>query len=724
MSILIFALLLIPSLCFSQSTIGKITFVMGESEIIYPDAPNPKWSRINLDIDIKKGAKIRTGAKGKIKINTVNREVITIYPRSIINLKDTDYKTTIGLSGTLDLSIGTIRATLPSGKNTSFRIKTLFSLSSVTGTDFAVKEKLKRKGRSATVYVFEGTVDLVNTKTGGDRTEISAMQKSTVTPSSLPSKPVIITDNELLEFGIEPELPATEEIVAKIEPEIPENEPIPEPVIEPDPEPEPEPIPEPEPEPEPEIPITPTAETQTSQTNIEPQTNLLQTNIPQTNLPQTNEQIEEPKKERPKPEIDFNFNADIGPMFIDNSSSKSIYSKVILMPELLIGKFGISLYLPLYLKFSKPVVIYNRTDWDFGSYKRVSYRDKFDASDFFIDFFKLFYYIRWSQKGDKVYVKLGSIDSFTIGDGFIMNGYSNMLEFPLNRKLGFEVALDFNLVGFEYMAGNLFNHNLYAFRLFGRPFFKFAKSTPAKKIYIGTYFFEDLNAANNRFDPMIAIWGMDLGTYLLQNDNFNFLIYTDFARFQLKHTILTSNNWVTYNNKTAWVAGFKGNIFILTYKLEYRLLYHGFPSEYFNIFYDTSKSEKLIRVITENITKNGLFIGMGLDIKKYFSAFLSFWENFGRGVHGDNLLHIEMELKKGAIPKFNLHGKFTYDRYHVIGKYLFRPFVDKNTTIKVEGVYSFDKVDLAFVYKQNYAYDENGVLVPVKSISIDTRMSF
>jgi len=66
-----------------------------------------------------------------------------------------------------------------------------------------------------------------------------------------------------------------------------------------------------------------------------------------------------------------------------------------------------------------------------------------------------FLFIRWGKETDPFWIKWGSLENVTLGYGGLVNGYSNMMEFPSVRRVG--INSGFNLSGF---TGNIFVANL------------------------------------------------------------------------------------------------------------------------------------------------------------------------------------------------------------------------------------------------------------------------
>ena len=83
-----------------------------------------------------------------------------------------------------------------------------------------------------------------------------------------------------------------------------------------------------------------------------------------------------------------------------------------------------------------------------------------DEHSFFDVYLPIFRYIRYGQKGEPIFGKIGAIEDLTLGNGFIMYNYSNALFMPETRITGLAFDLDgqffdIPIVGFETVVGNL-----------------------------------------------------------------------------------------------------------------------------------------------------------------------------------------------------------------------------------------------------------------------------
>ena len=64
-------------------------------------------------------------------------------------------------------------------------------------------------------------------------------------------------------------------------------------------------------------------------------------------------------------------------------------------------------------------------------------------------------FIRYGEKSDPVWVKYGSMESVTLGYGGLMNGYSNMMEFPSVRRVGINTGFNVGPVSGEIFLSNV-----------------------------------------------------------------------------------------------------------------------------------------------------------------------------------------------------------------------------------------------------------------------------
>lgn len=110
-----------------------------------------------------------------------------------------------------------------------------------------------------------------------------------------------------------------------------------------------------------------------------------------------------------------------------------IYNQISFRPELRIKKLGIGLDLKIYIDQNGEVYPGN---WDFSD-TETSIKTLMDK----------IYYVRWGNKNDNFYFRVGSLEAVTLGYGGLVERYSNSMEYPQVKKLGLDLILTANLPG-------------------------------------------------------------------------------------------------------------------------------------------------------------------------------------------------------------------------------------------------------------------------------------
>ncbi len=220
-------------------------------------------------------------------------------------------------------------------------------------------------------------------------------------------------------------------------------------------------------------------------------------------------------------------NAYVGSITIDGQ----VYNRWIFTPELNIGKLGVGLYIPAI--FSPDVGIFGFRDWE-----NNDEWDYTDVGDGFHDTLIKFYYISWGEWGDPLYFKIGGIDSFYLGHGFIVDNYSNMIYFPEEIIVGMQFNVNQNLGGFETMLADFSRRQLFGGRIYMRPM---GQNVPLA-IGVSTVYERPKPASrpvgpgplnqptdNDNQLPRILIFGADIEMPILRLDKFTMMLYADGA---------------------------------------------------------------------------------------------------------------------------------------------------------------------------------------------------
>lgn len=195
-------------------------------------------------------------------------------------------------------------------------------------------------------------------------------------------------------------------------------------------------------------------------------------------------------------------------------------------------------------------------------------------------------YVRYGLRGDPLYVKLGSIEDLTLGNGFIMGDYANTRFLPSQRVFGIDVGLDgalfdFPYLGIEVLTGNLAKFDVSGGRIFVRPLI--STGLPIlENIQVGTSLAFDSGVpgltSSESFDPVL-IYGADIFLPVLTGKAFPLAVFTELA--------------FEPNKSSGFMIGAGGRLVsIITYGIQLRLLGNGFVPVYFDANYDLFRAEK------------------------------------------------------------------------------------------------------------------------------------
>ena len=132
--------------------------------------------------------------------------------------------------------------------------------------------------------------------------------------------------------------------------------------------------------------------------------------------------------------LGFLYTQDIDPVYTGSFGSVTInnqvYNQFSLRPELVFRKFGLGL--DLYFYFDQDGNLYDE-NWNFSSSKDV-YKTLVDK----------IYYLRWGVPDDDLYFRVGALPQITLGNGSLVNGYSNVMDYPRVRRTGLNFKYTFS----------------------------------------------------------------------------------------------------------------------------------------------------------------------------------------------------------------------------------------------------------------------------------------
>lgn len=401
----------------------------------------------------------------------------------------------------------------------------------------------------------------------------------------------------------------------------------------------------------------------------------------------------------------FGFGGGIGPEVIGDKT----WTKMLLTPKFSIGKFKMALYIPIYYDPNDGQIWetsrwYNSDEWDFTSVK-----------DFIHDFLLKFQYVQYGEKKpgsmrEKLFFKLGSIDDFELGHGFVMRNYSNMENFPDIRRIGFQFDMDFKAFGFETMMADIYRADIFGARFYVKP--------GKGRLAFGLSHITDIHpdGDDNNF-PVVWTSSLDVEYTLPSLGILTWKVFADVAKqgysvhgTYTNYGVNATDVGPKYTDGLGMTYGVMGRVLFFDYRLAYRYLKNGFMPEYFDSYYETLRGQRAAMLISgAREDYQGWIFEMGLDLGKIGRFALNFQEYYGKTAGSDadqNKLKVELSLHKGVIPKFR--ADFLYERYNTSVKGIFDDFFDANTVATAKLYYEVaEGVEMVATYRRYY--DEAGV---------------
>ncbi|MCX8029115.1 MAG: FecR family protein [Brevinematales bacterium] len=463
--------------------------------------------------------------------------------------------------------------------------------------------------------------------------------------------------------------------------------------------------------------------------------------------PQQNNQVPTQPSQQPQPPSTQPSQTDVLPTFSfgwevsSQNIDGNVWNKIVLSPVFKVGKFGIGLYLVSYWDGKNNIYDttkwYNSKEYDFGFQS-----NSFVVTDFLDDISKKILFLSYGSKGENVFVRLGSIPDITLGHGFLMDRYSNMLGFPAIRKIGFQFDVDFGIWGIETAIADISRSRLFGGRIFLRPLY----GTP----FIGNLGFgisgvvdlEPLSIGGQTFEgnPSVFMLGADIDFPVVDLGVFSLILYADIGKTGIYINGLGENSYMAYLASIygynqgfnllkgeGFATGLKGSIIsMVPYRIEYRRINNQFIPSYFDTLYDAQKELKLSLLLSGTLsTFNGILGSTGVYVTNIAEATILYeqlWPEDDFSIVSINKLvgrfKISKELVKmiSGIPSY---ATITYQRNFIPSAQVFFEDVLRDSTVVLELAYSIDpNTDISISYRRFYLslieYQES-VSIQVKS---------
>jgi len=485
----------------------------------------------------------------------------------------------------------------------------------------------------------------------------------------------------------------------------------------------------------------------------------------------TSDEADEPTRDREPSALEKwfheNMGFEIGTIVIEGET----YAKVIAQPVIRTDKMALGLYLPIIYKSNMldPNDWYqpeSNSEWSFGS-------DQDELWDTLVDINNdLWLKIRFFEYGnplwDTFYLKLGNLDTMTLGHGTLVSEYNNNINFPSVRKVGINTGVTLGNFGLEALLDDAKDPSLVGGRL---------KLGAEKGMAFGIAGVVDINMASDFVNPntlerdpdyygnpIMLGTSLDLELFKINTDLMKLMAFVDGAavtpifrtepdssfNFDYKDRFGLIWDGSSLHNYGA-VAGLRSELLIVDLALDLRYENGTYFHRMFNNIYDRYKLVYLNKMMsylngnTENISEHRLAIygegGFSImdDRIRLMAGYEWPWEFDGSNLKvnmEEDYLKIGLELEKGLIPVYDISGAIYYERVafaQAVADNNLELF-DANTVLSGELVMPLaPTLDLALVASSTTVYDNDGDLqvdsetglpkiVPV--FNIETRIHF
>ena len=268
----------------------------------------------------------------------------------------------------------------------------------------------------------------------------------------------------------------------------------------------------------------------------------------------------------------------------------------------------------------------------------------------FEDYLRIIRYVRWAQKGDPLYIRVGQLDYSMLGHGSIIYNYNNSASYDM-RRTGIELDMNFDKLGFESMYSDLTGRGLLGLRGYVKPlkFTSFAKVPVINNFEVGATYARDLNENadwtyfSNTSEYYtkrsgLSIYGFDFGLPIISYSILKSSLYYDFAQI---------NNY-GHGSTVGINMNFSG-LGLVDIRGKYELRYNGiqYLPAYFNALYEHDRFDPVSGVSKSDTLKyvsanHGYYSELVISVLKTFNIIAGYQAPFD--IKDQGVLHAELQL--------------------------------------------------------------------------------
>ncbi len=431
---------------------------------------------------------------------------------------------------------------------------------------------------------------------------------------------------------------------------------------------------------------------------------------------------------------------EIGTTTIDGDT----YSKLVLSPVIDADKFRMALYLPIiYVDLFDGGTWYKprgNNEWSFGT-DQSGWQDV--ISDVWMDLWLKIRYVEYGDaEWDPLYIKLGNLNTMSMGHGALVYQYANDYDFPAIRRIGFNMGYE-STVGFEVMADDLSRPNLMGLRFSVSPFKSY------RAFEMGLSGVVDIKPAGEAADPdyygdpWFLAASLDLDFLEVNTGLLKLVWFADGSTMApMYRSDADTGDFPNVKAGPAWDmlwddgrptnfglrSGLRGLLGPVRYSLEYRYWNGVYVPSMFNSLYGRKKVEYVDTFTNYLNNETVLSDNMGIFGEAYWDILDNGRLSIGAGYHWpwsigngavdfDTADYLKLELVVGRklIKAYGVHGSLKFERSNVrqtISDPDSYSWFDAYTVFSGEIVFPLNPlISLAIVGGTATKYDANGNIV-------------
>ncbi|KGE71349.1 FecR family protein [Spirochaeta lutea] len=387
------------------------------------------------------------------------------------------------------------------------------------------------------------------------------------------------------------------------------------------------------------------------------------------------------------------------------------YGKAVFQPKINFGSFRSQLYLPIIYSdnlldpenWHKPQ---GNDEWSFGT-DQPEGEVLAIVGDVLKDLVLKIKYIEIGDYRDPFFLKLGNVESMTLGHGMLINNYANDADFPAVRRMGLNIGLTGKKVGLELLTNDLSNPEIFGTRFVFRPaapsfglgvaLSLAADINPGGELEraaesAGTDNLTELQKAAAEADLMFFNAAFDIDVPIVETDFLSLVLFGDLGTFipYVGSSVTLDGTTIESGLRTeAFIerddglkirnygiqTGLFGNLWILDYRLEFQYYQGAFTPSFYNNPYDRIRSQRATDTLTflldpagfDGITKAGVYGSAGAQIIPGLSLGAGYKWPWVIGAEGeaditaDDYFHIGLHVAEGLLP-YNISGGIQFER--------------------------------------------------------------